>query len=358
MTEQSLYTRWSMLIILCFMTVIYFLYSLGSILVPFFTAFIGAYVLNRPASWLSSRYFSRGIVSAFLVLSLIILLITIMLIALPYLQQQLFLLAGSIPRLIERLFQSIAPSLEYISQTYGTPSAAELKTQVISHLGDVLTWSVRVITNLLNNGMALANLLSLVILTPIIMFYLLRDWPKMIVKANSLLPLRWAPQVRDHIITLDQTLSSYGKGQMIICFILMILYATGLWAVGLKQGIIVGVLTGFMSFIPYIGMLIGYMTSLGISFANFTGWGPIALITLVFTIISFIEAHVLIPRFIGQKLGLHPVWIIFALLAAGTWLGFMGILLALPITATLGVFTRIAINRYMRTSFYQQNVKI
>lgn len=176
----------------------------------------------------------------------------------------------------------------------------------------------------------------------------------MITKIDNLLPAKWASQIRKHTTTVDRTLSSYAKGQAIICLILMVLYATSLWAIGLKQGIIVGILTGFMSFIPYIGMLIGYMTSLGISFAEFTSWSGIGCVTLVFIIISLIEGNVLIPRFIGQKVGLHPVWIIFALLAAGTWFGFMGILVALPVTAALGVIARIMIDWYTETSFYQQ----
>lgn len=352
MAEQQR-THWFWFALLSLGALVATLYSLGSILMPFLTGFVGAYVLNSPTTWLS-RHLSRGIASAFLVLSLIIILIALMLIALPYLQQQLFLLAVSIPPLIERLFQNVAPTLENISQNYGTPSAAELKTQVISHLGDILTWSVRVLTNLLSNGMALANLLSLVILTPVITFYLLKDWPRMVSKINNLLPARWAPQIRQHIITIDHTLSSYAKGQAIICSILMVLYAVSLWAIGLKQGIIVGILTGFMSFIPYIGMLIGYMTSLGISFAEFTSWSAIGCVTLVFILISLIEGNILIPRFIGQKVGLHPVWIIFALLAAGTWFGFAGILVALPVTAALGVMTRLLIDWYAETPFYQQ----
>lgn len=347
-------TQWFWFTLLGFVALMGVLYSLGSMLMPFLAGLIGAYILNSPATWLSKHYLSRGIASAFLVLSLIILIVTLMLIALPYLQQQLFLLASSIPALIEHLFQQIAPTLEKISQDYGTPSASELKTQVIGHLGEVLTWSIRVLTNLLSNGMALANLLSLVILTPVVTFYVLKDWPHMIAKINGLLPLKWAPQIRKHIVTVDRTLSSYAKGQAIICLILMVLYSTGLWAVGLKQGVIVGILTGFLSFIPYIGMLIGYMTSLGISFAGFTDWSSIGFVTLVFVSISLIEGNVLIPRFIGRKVGLHPVWIIFALLAAGTWFGFMGILLALPITATLGVVTRILIDWYLETPFYRQ----
>jgi predicted PurR-regulated permease PerM len=354
MTEQQLNTNWFWITLLGIAAVMGIFYSLGSILMPFLAGMIGAYALNSPATWLSKRHLSRGIASAILVLSLIILIITLMLIAFPYLQQQLFLLASSIPPLIEHLFQQVAPTLERISQDFGTPSAAELKTQVISHLGDVLTWSIRVLTNLLSNGMALANLLSLVILTPVITFYLTKDWPRMITKIDKLLPLKWATQIRQHTITVDKTLSSYAKGQAIVCLILMVLYSTALWAVGLKQGIIVGILTGFMSFIPYIGMLIGYLTSLGISFADFTGWSSIGLITLVFVIIGLIEGNVLIPRFIGRKVGLHPVWIIFALLAAGTWFGFIGILLALPITAMLGVITRIFIDWYTSTPLYQQ----
>jgi predicted PurR-regulated permease PerM len=357
MTLYQQKNQWFWIVILGTAILMGILYSLGSMLMPFLAGFIGAYTLNSPATWLSKRNLSRGIASAFLVLSFIILIITLMLVALPYLQQQLILLTSTIPPLIEHLFQQVAPTLERISQDYGTPSASELKTQVISHLGDILTWSIRVLTNLLSNGMALANLLSLVILTPVITFYLLKDWPRLIAKIDSLLPPKWAATIRQHVITVDRTLSSYAKGQSIVCLILMVLYAIGLWAVGLKQGIIVGILTGFMSFIPYIGMLIGYMTSLGISFAAFTDWSSIGFVTGVFVIISLIEGNILIPRFVGQKVGLHPVWIIFALLAAGTWFGFIGILLALPITATLGVITRIILDWYLSSPLYRQNTK-
>lgn len=353
MTEQMRRTQWPLLILLGFACLLSILYSLGSMLMPFLAGLIIAYMLNSPATWLSQRL-SRGFASAILVLSLIFIIIALMLIALPYLQQQLFLLAGSIPALIDHLFQSVAPTLERISHEYGTPSATELKTQVVSHLGDILTWSVRVLTNLLSNGMALANILSLVILTPVITFYLLKDWPQMIARIDSLLPLKWAPQIRLNTLKVDSTLSSYAKGQVIICLILMVLYGTSLWAIGLKQGAIVGILTGFLSFIPYIGMIIGYLTSLGISFADFSGWSSIGYVTLVFVSIGLIEGNVLIPRFIGHKIGLHPVWIIFALFAAGTWFGFLGILLALPITATLGVLTRIILDWYLSTPFYKQ----
>jgi predicted PurR-regulated permease PerM len=351
------YPQWFWVLVLGLAALVGVLYSLSSILMPFLAGFIGAYALNRPATWLAQRYLSRGIASALLVLSLIVLLVALTFIALPYLQQQLFLLTSSVPRLMERFFQSLSPTLESISKEFGTPSAAELKTQMTSHLGDMLTWSIRILTNLLSNGMALANLLSLVILTPIITFYLLKDWPKMIGKIDSWLPASWAPQIRLHAQTVDWTLSSYAKGQAIICLILMILYSVSLWAVGLKQGAIVCILTGFLSFIPYVGMLIGYLTSLGISFADFIGWGPIGFVTLIFVAISLIEGNLLVPYFIGQKIGLHPVWIIFALLAAGTWFGFMGIIFALPITATLSVLTRIFMSWYFGTPFYQGSKK-
>jgi predicted PurR-regulated permease PerM len=353
MVERQ-YPHWLWLTLLGCAIVIAILYSLGSILMPFLAGFIGAYALNGPATWISSKYFSRGFASAILVSSLILLLITLTLVALPYLQQQLFLLAVSIPRLIETFFQNVSPTLESISRDFGTPSAAEIKNQVLSHLGDILTWCVRVVTNLLSNGMALATFLSLVILTPIICFYLLKDWPHLIRRVDNMLPPAWASRVREYALTIDQTLSAYAKGQAIICGILMVLYSFSLWTIGLKQGVIIGILTGFMSFIPYIGMLIGYMTSLGILFADFTSWSSVGLITLVFISISLVEGHILIPRFIGQKLGLHPVCIIFALLAAGTWFGFMGILLALPVTATMGVIIRIIANKYLPKSDYTE----
>lgn len=326
-------------------------YSLSTVAFPFLLGLIGAYALNGLVSRMEKMHISRGVSSAILILGVLFLLTLLMIVAFPYLEQQLFHLAVSVPGLVDNVFNYLRPFLEQMAEKFGTPQPTELKSQLTSHLGDILTWSIRLITNLLTNGMALANMLSLIILSPIIMFYLLKDWPKLIAGIDTHIPLRYVAAVRYHAQTMDLTLSAYAKGQAIVCLVLMILYATTLWAIGLDQGVFVGFLTGFLSFIPYLGLIIGLLTSIAIAFTQIHGifiWKVIA----VFAIIGLIESNILSPRLIGEKVGLHPVWIIFSLLAGGTWFGFIGIILALPVAAMIGVLVRVMLDLYLASPLY------
>ena len=169
----------------------------------------------------------------------------------------------------------------------------------------------------------------------------------MIAAINRILPEPYAPQVRMYAESIDATLSSYAKGQAMVCLILMIIYGSALGFIGLDQGIFIGMMTGFLAFIPYIGMLIGFLAAMGVSFSQYTDWHSIGMVALVFPIVSLFEGYFLTPRLVGEKVGLHPVWIIFALLAGGSWLGFLGILIALPSAAAIGVVTRLAFNWYV-----------
>lgn len=328
--------------------------SLSAILLPFIIGFIGAYILNHLVSSLEKWKISRGIGSALTILSLLTFLVLLVLIAFPYLQQQIFYFVQAIPGLAEETFTAFLPALEKASVELGTPAPDELKGQIASHLGAVLPWTISFLSNLATNSMAIANLLSLVVLSPIVTFYILKDWPHLIASIDSWLPHRYVDTIRANALEMDRTLCSYARGQSLVCVILMILYGTALWGIGLPQGGFVGVLTGILSFIPYVGMLIGLLTSLGIAFAHFTGWGFIGEIFLVFTVIGLIEGNVLTPKFVGGRIGLHPVWIIFSLLAGGTWFGFIGVLLAIPISAIIGVLVRLCIQWYLSTPFYQK----
>jgi predicted PurR-regulated permease PerM len=332
--------------------------SLTPILLPFIVGFIGAYALNAPVSFFERLKLSRALGSAFIILSLLSLLILIVVVALPYLQQQIFYFAQAVPRLAEEAFQIILPLLQRSSEELGTPAPTELKAQLSTHLGDLFSWTISFFTNLLTNSMAIANILSLVILSPIVTFYLLKDWPKILHKLDVLLPHRYAPLIRDNARTIDKTLSSYAKGQTIVCLILMILYASSLWFIGLNQGVFVGMLTGFLSFIPYVGMIIGLLTSLGIALTQFIGWEFVVKVLLTFMIIGLIEGNFLTPRFIGERIGLHPVWIIFSLLAGGTWFGFIGVIFALPVAAMIGVIARLLMKWYLSTSFYKNEPQV
>ena len=318
-----------------------FFNSLGTVLMPFLTGGVGAYLLNKPLCHLEKRGIPRSLGAGFLILGCVLTLIFLSSVALPYLQKELILLGQGLPQMAETIFDHIQPLFK---ENHGHfISLHSVQGQISSYIGDIIKWSIQFIINLLTNGILLANVLSLVILTPIIMFYLLRDWPRLINVMVSSLPESLAPRVISIFKRIDETLSAYLKGQLTVCCVLAILYCVSLWSIGLQKPFLLGIMTGILSFIPYLGMVIGLLASLSVAFTHFASWSQIVLLGVVFASIALIEGHILTPRFVGGRIGLHPVWILFALLAFGTWFGFVGILIAIPSAAIFGVCVREAV---------------
>lgn len=335
------------------MVALYFtVMSLSAICFPFLMGFIGAYCLDGTVSRLARHHIPRGIGSAIMVLTVILTLVIMMMVFIPFVQQQLTSLAVNAPDFVESWITNLKPSIDEFSKQMGVNPPEDIKAHLSNHIGDVFSWSLKIITNLLTNGMALANILSLIILTPIIMFYILKDWPNVIVTIQNNIPYNYRDRITSYATRIDTTLSEYGRGQAQVCLVLMITYSIALWSIGIKDGIFIGIMTGFMAFIPYVGMLLGLLATLASAFANFTGWNQIALIFSIFITFNLIEGNILSPRLIGEKVGVHPVWIIFALLAGATWFGFLGILVALPMAAVIGVVVRMLLEAYKSSKFY------
>ena len=280
----------------------------------------------------------RSIAAALLILTFVVVLVLVCSVLLPYLQSELILLAKGLPHFAELVMSKIQPLLSSVG---GDPlTVNSVRGQVSAYLGDIIKWSVQVIINLLTNGILLANLLTLVILTPIIMFYFLRDWPHLINTINHKLPKKAAITVRRIFTRIDKTLAAYLIGQSTVCLSVATLYTAGLFMTGVEKFWLLGILTGVLTFIPYLGMAIGLFASLSVAFTAFVSWGQVMGILFVFFCVSLIEGNVLTPRFVGGRIGLHPIWILFALLAGGTWFGFAGILIAIPAAAIIGVLVR------------------
>ena len=326
--------------------------SLSAICFPFLMGFIGAYCLNGPVSRMERHHISRGIGSAIIVLTVIFILVIMMMIFIPFVHQQLISLAINAPAFVDSSIASLKPSLDEFSKQMGINTPEDIKSHISGHVGDVFSWSLSIITNLLTNSMALANILSLIILTPIIMFYILKDWPKVISTIYNNIPYKYRDRVTSYATRIDTTLSDYGRGQAQVCLILMVLYSIALWTLNVKDGVFIGIMTGFMAFIPYVGMLMGLLATLASGLAHFAGWNQIGLIFLTFIVFNLFEGNFLSPRLIGEKVGVHPVWIIFSLLAGATWFGFLGILVALPMAAIIGVVVRILLEAYKSSQFY------
>ena len=195
-------------------------------------------------------------------------------------------------------------------------------------------------------------MLSLLVITPLVAFYLLRDWDLITEKIDVWLPRRAQPKIREQAGAIDDTLAAFVRGQSSVCLILALFYGIGLTLVGLKSGLLVGFGAGFISFVPYVGAAVGLTVGLVIALFQFSEWLPIVIVAAIFLVGQTLESYVFTPKLVGNRVGLHPVWVIFALLAGGTLFGFTGVLLAVPMAAITGVLTRFAISRYLVSPLY------
>jgi predicted PurR-regulated permease PerM len=228
----------------------------------------------------------------------------------------------------------------------------KLRDLVTGQVGAMLGFLASALTRIVTGGFALFNVLSLLVVTPVVAFYLLRDWPGMVRRVDSWLPRRYAGVLRLQAAEIDRILSAWLRGQAMCCLLLALFYALALQFVGLDLGLIVGLSAGMLSFIPYVGTITGGVTSIGLALAQFPTWTGVAEVVGVFVAGQLLEGYVIYPRFLGDRVELHAVWVIFALFAGGAVFGFLGVLLAVPVAAVCGVLARFWLRRYLQSPLY------
>jgi predicted PurR-regulated permease PerM len=330
------------------------LYSISGILLPFIAGLLVSYLLNPAVQTLEKLKIPRTLSTLLLILLFFVGIGTLLFFAIPFLKKELLLLASRLPSYGQRIYSTLLPTIEHFSDSFDitVKDFSKLKETASQYFGDMLAWGLKLIAGLLTNSLALANLLSLVILTPVVAFYLLRDWPFFIQNLEQLLPREHSKTIKEQLLIINRTLAGYIRGQTFVCLVLSLFYCIGFIIVGLDFAFTVGLITGCLAFIPYFGFLIGAIAAISIAFAQFSDWQSIGGVTLVLLIGQTLEANVLTPKLIGERIGLHPVWIIFSLLSGGILFGFLGILLAMPVAAVVGVLVRFALSKYYQSSYY------
>lgn len=335
-----------------FLVVAFFLYALSSIMTPFVAGLAVAYFFDPVADRLEKAGASRGLAAGLVILAFLGLAGIILVLLFPLLQAQVVGLVARIPDLIELLRERAAPIVELLQDKLSSGEMDELKGAAESYAGKILSWLGGMLQNLWSGGMAFFNLLSLIVITPLAAFYLLRDWDIIVARFDHLLPRQSANTFREQLSLIDDTIAAFVRGQASVCLVLGIYYATGLTLAGLDFGLLVGLGTGLLAFIPYVGAAIGLLTGAGIALAQFSDWVPILIVVAIFLTGQTAESYILTPKLVGERVGLHPIWVIFALLAGGALFGFTGVLLAVPVTAVIGVLVRFGISRYLDSHFY------
>jgi predicted PurR-regulated permease PerM len=328
------------------------LYLLRGVLMPFVAGMLVAYFLDPVADRLERAGCSRTVAVVIITGTFFLALAILIVLLVPVLQAQIAGFIGRLPDYLGILRGHVEPLIARATESLPGGELEQLRSAIGAYAGDAVHWVGEIIQRVWRGGMALLNILSLIVITPLVAFYLLHDWDRMVARIDSLFPRSIVPTVRQQATEIDRTLSAFVRGQATVCLLLGIFYAIGLTLVGLDFGLIVGLGTGIISFIPYFGMAIGLVVGMGIAFAQFSDWLPIAMVAGVFLVGQVVEGNFLTPRMVGNKVGLHPVWVIFAVLAGGALFGFTGVLLSIPAAASIGVLVRFAVSRYQVSAVY------
>jgi predicted PurR-regulated permease PerM len=327
---------------------------LSGVLAPFVTGMIIAYLLDPVCQRLQRLGLPRWQATTVLLLLFLFLAILVALIVLPILLTQVTGLLTAAPDYVAKAAARLQPLIAELRHRVSQSNFNEIQKAVSQYAGSAVSWIGAVIGSLWQGGVALIDLLSLVFITPVVAFYMLRDWDHMLGVIDQNLPVAQRNTIRALGVEVNFTLSRFIRGQLIVCLLLGLFYAVALTIVDLNFGLLVGLMTGILSIIPYVGSLVGLVSSVGIAMVQFDDWTMWVVVLGIFLLGQFLEGNFVTPKLVGESVGLHPVWVIFALLAAGSLFGFTGVMLAVPVAAVIGVLCRFTLKRYRASALYRR----
>jgi len=329
-----------------------FLWLLSGILLPFIVAAGLAYILDPVADRLQRAGMSRFWATITILIATIVIFALLLLIAVPILVNQFAGFVEKVPAYIAQL-RGLADQLlrTRLGRLVGAEEARSGVEQVATQ---ATAWIGTVLASVWAGGRAIVNVVGLTVVTPVVAFYLLYDWDRMMQRFDGLMPRDHVATVRDLAHQIDRAMAGFIRGQGTVCLILGVFYALSLTLVGLNFGFLIGSVAGLIGFIPFVGSIVGFVLSVGVALFQFwPDWPWIVAVGGIFAFGQFLEGNFLQPRLVGSSVGVHPVWLMFALFAFGALFGFVGLLLAVPATAAIGVLVRFAIGRYERSKLYR-----
>ncbi|MBO1081042.1 AI-2E family transporter [Roseomonas sp. 573] len=334
-------------------TTLLLLWLFSAILTPFVLAGCIAYFLDPVATRLTRMGMPRGLAALLLLGGMMAAALLVVLLLYPLLIAQVGTLLARLPSYVASIGTAVQDGLAALEERLG-PEVMDtrLRDLAVSQVGAILAFLGTAATRLIGGGYALLSVFTLVVVTPVVGFYLLRDWPRILRRVESWLPRRYAGTLRQLAHDTDRVLSAWLRGQLLCCALLCVYYAIGLSAVGLELGLILGIASGVLSFIPYVGSMTGLGTALLLALGQFGTWEGVGMVAAVFVTGQIVEGYIIYPRLLGDRVELHAVWVIFALFAGGVAFGFLGVLLAVPMAAVIGVLARYWLRRYLESPLY------
>ena len=325
------------------------LWALGDVLLPFLVGGAMAYFLDPVADRLQRLGLSRVAATSVITLVMLVIMVALVLAVIPTLISQLSDLVNAAPEIARRLQSFLIDRFPELQDSTSTmrQTLAEIAAFVQSK-GAELAQTV------LTSALSIISALVFIVVVPVVAFYLLLDWDNMVGRVDRMMPRDHVGTVRRLAREIDAVLAGFVRGQLSVCLVLGTYYSVALMLAGLQFGLVVGAIAGAITFIPYVGAIFGGILAIGLALFQFWGdWLSIGIIALIFAIGQFFEGNVLTPRLVGKSVGLHPVWLLLALSAFGSLFGFVGMLIAVPVAASIGVFTRFGVEKYENSRLYR-----
>ncbi|OOG75974.1 AI-2E family transporter [Sinorhizobium sp. A49] len=336
-----------------------FLMVFSSILLPFLAGMALAYFLDPVADRLERFGLSRLMATVVILIGFVVIFALSLMIIIPVIFTQAADFIQKMPGYIAKLQALLTDSQSTLLPQWLADQMTAIKQNSAKLLEQGASFLGTLFQQLWNSGMALLDILSLFVITPVVAFYLLLDWDRMVDRVDSWVPRDYVGVVRQIARDMNTTIAGFVRGQGSLCIILGLYYGIGLSLVGLNFGLLIGLFAGMISFVPYVGSMVGLVLAVGVALVQF--WPDylwIGLVAAIFFSGQFLEGNILQPKLVGKSVGLHPVWLMFALLAFGALFGFVGLLVAVPAAAAIGVLVRFGIQRYLDSDLYHGHGKV
>jgi predicted PurR-regulated permease PerM len=331
---------------------VFLLWLLSEILLPFVAGLALAYLQVPLADKMERRGINRTVASLLIVGVVVLVFILLALLLAPIMAEQAAALMASIPGYVTRLQELLAnPGPDWLRHLLNEGDASKTMNELVAQGATYLT---ALLSSLWSGGKALISFISVLVIMPVVTFYLICDWHPMVAALDDWVPREQRAMVHELVKEIDAAISGFLRGQTGVCLIVGCYYAVALTLLGLNFGLLIGISAGILTFMPYVGSMTGLLIATSVAIGQFwPEWAHIAIVVAVFMFGQFVEGNVLAPKLVGDKVGLHPVWLIFAMFAFGYLMGFVGLLIAVPLAAAIAVLFRFGLRRYMASPVYQ-----
>ena len=334
-----------------------FIWLFKGVLTPFVLGIAIAYLLNPLVKRFSTRGLKRATVSAIIITLFFLIVTAIIIVVAPIVAKESAELIEALPGYLDNLFKLIQPYIAWVQQSLGDGYMTDAKTFLKDNISKVLSVSGGIAGGIAAGGQAVVGMLTTIVLTPLVAFYMMSEWPAITKWVEDLIPRQNEKMIKDILTQIDKKLSGFVRGQLTVAFFLGIIYAVALTIADLNYGFLIGITAGFLSIIPMVGSTIGLLVSVAVAWFQAGELQYVLVIGAIFVAGQIIEGNILSPKLLGDSVGLHPLWILFALMAGGSLFGILGMLLAVPVAAVIGVLVSFAILQYKNSSLYKKPQK-